>query len=153
MIRISLAVAIILGIAFSLFAIKATTPPDAWFEVVDDGLIRIEASENLIGLCIGGLLHNRQSLSLEGQRPVNASYNQNLRLWHKRSLDGELVAPLRVVTIGQVDKQGNDIRIERWTGNEMPTLIILSYSGDGGPAVLSSQLASELARRGIRERS
>ena len=51
MIRISLAAAITLGIAFSIYAIKATTPPDAWFEVVDDDLIRIEASEELIGLC------------------------------------------------------------------------------------------------------
>ena len=153
MIRISLAAAVTLAIAFSLYAIKATTPPDAWFEVVDGDMICVEASEHLIGLCITDLLRHRQSLSLEGQIPVNPSYNQKLRSWQKGSLDGEFVERLRVLTIDQVDKQGSDMRIERWTRGEMPTLIFLSYSGDGGPAELSSQLASELARRGVRERS
>jgi hypothetical protein len=153
MIRISLAAVITLAIGFSLYVMKATKPPDSWFEVVNDDLIRVAAPEHLIARCIGDVLHRRQNLSLEGQRLVNPSFNQQLHVWQQGFLDSKTFERLRVLTIDQVDEQGCDMRIERWDGCDMPTLILLSYSGDDGPAVLTSELASELTRRGVRERS
>ena len=138
------------GTSLAVWAgLRAT--PTAYYEVVQDGLVRTNASEPVVNLAVAAVLkRNRIHDPASEDVLAAANYHEAADAWFsKPDLFGATHERASRLVREQVDRQGQRIRIEVLRGVDMATLIFVEHDDPDAVESLARQVATELAGKGV----